>query len=284
MENTSGSCSWGSDRPDSPHQSQWLQTTLSDLDKKMKAMLSVIEEDGDSLAHRVEMYYKKRPELIKMIEEFNSSYRSLAERYDQLSSQSAHAPNSGTSSPSLDCRKKQQISNDNNSSKAVGSPVDSKLEAFDSHPESIVEDPEVEFDSANYNFKSLNEVAEDLMSNEPCNMTNTDNEITHFELGWKMAGDFPTGSFNLENTWSALKFQVMKLMEENLQQQAELIRRNNEKRNAIKELRCQLDQLKGENRALQSCLGCSKIDVKDNRSQISTLKGLKLGKFFGCSP
>lgn len=64
--------------------SPWLNSALSELDEKTKAMLRIIEEDADSFAMRAEMYYKKRPELITMVEDFYRTHRSLAERYDQL--------------------------------------------------------------------------------------------------------------------------------------------------------------------------------------------------------
>ncbi|KAL9430806.1 hypothetical protein AB3S75_026073 [Citrus x aurantiifolia] len=66
--------------------SPWLQSTLAELDEKAKAMLKLIEEDADSFAQRAEMYYKKRPELISMVEEFYRAHRSLAERYDLVKS------------------------------------------------------------------------------------------------------------------------------------------------------------------------------------------------------
>lgn len=52
------------------------------MDSKVKAMIKLIEEDADSFARRAEMYYKKRPELMKLVEEFYRAYRALAERYD----------------------------------------------------------------------------------------------------------------------------------------------------------------------------------------------------------
>ncbi|KAJ6686544.1 PROTEIN NETWORKED 3A-RELATED [Salix purpurea] len=55
-----------------------------ELDKKTKSMLKLVEPDADSFAQRAEMYYKKRPELISMVEDFYRAHRSLAERYDQL--------------------------------------------------------------------------------------------------------------------------------------------------------------------------------------------------------
>ncbi|KEH23808.1 kinase interacting (KIP1-like) family protein [Medicago truncatula] len=52
------------------------------MDVKVKQMIKLIELDADSFARRAEMYYKKRPELMKLVEEFYRAYRALAERYD----------------------------------------------------------------------------------------------------------------------------------------------------------------------------------------------------------
>ncbi|KAF2314845.1 hypothetical protein GH714_036888 [Hevea brasiliensis] len=52
------------------------------MDVKVKQMIKLIEEDADSFARRAEMYYEKRPELMKLVEEFYRAYRALAERYD----------------------------------------------------------------------------------------------------------------------------------------------------------------------------------------------------------
>ncbi|XP_022722672.1 protein NETWORKED 1B-like [Durio zibethinus] len=74
--------SWWWDSHISPKNSKWLQENLTDMDTKVKAMIKLIEEDADSFARRAEMYYKKRPELMKLVEEFYRAYRALAERYD----------------------------------------------------------------------------------------------------------------------------------------------------------------------------------------------------------
>ncbi|KAL6978560.1 hypothetical protein U1Q18_020228 [Sarracenia purpurea var. burkii] len=74
--------SWWWDSHISPKNSRWLQENLTDMDAKVKAMIKLIEEDADSFARRAEMYYKKRPELMKLVEEFYRAYRALAERYD----------------------------------------------------------------------------------------------------------------------------------------------------------------------------------------------------------
>lgn len=56
-------------------------------------MLKLISEDGDSFAKRAEMYYKRRPELINFVEESYRAYRSLAERYDHISTELQNANN-----------------------------------------------------------------------------------------------------------------------------------------------------------------------------------------------
>ncbi|KAL1827426.1 hypothetical protein ACET3Z_005838 [Daucus carota] len=74
--------SWWWDSHICPKNSRWLQENLTDMDSKIKSMIKLIEEDADSFARRAEMYYKKRPELMKLVEEFYRAYRALAERYD----------------------------------------------------------------------------------------------------------------------------------------------------------------------------------------------------------
>lgn len=61
------------------------------MDAKVKSMIKLIEEDADSFARRAEMYYKKRPELMKLVEEFYRAYRALAERYDHATGELRHA-------------------------------------------------------------------------------------------------------------------------------------------------------------------------------------------------
>lgn len=54
----------------------------ADMDSNVKKMIKVLEEDADSFARRAEMYYRKRPELMQLVEEFYRAYRALAERYN----------------------------------------------------------------------------------------------------------------------------------------------------------------------------------------------------------
>ncbi|CDY22072.1 BnaA09g01010D [Brassica napus] len=74
--------SWWWDSHNTPKNSKWLQDNLADMDSNVKKMIKVLEEDADSFAKRAEMYYRKRPELMQLVEEFYRAYRALAERYN----------------------------------------------------------------------------------------------------------------------------------------------------------------------------------------------------------
>ena len=225
--------------------------------------MSLIEDDDDdSLAKEVKLYYRKKPKLKQMVEEFNGAYHNLAEKYDQL-----------WSGPEFSSSNSTEIH-----------PVHKNVVSLDYSkwdPESVVEDPDVKCGNTNLDFEPLGSDKE-LGNTDKMNgtATNVNSKMDGFKLGGIEVGDFPACSLEHEDTWSELRFQVMKLMEENLQQQAELIRRNDENRETIKELRFELERSKSENRALQSCLRCSKVDLKHDQSRISKLKGLILNKFF----
>lgn len=101
-------------------------------------MLKLIEEDADSFAQRAEMYYKKRPQLVNMIEDFYRAHRSLAEQYDLLRSGGGIRRNT-LSGPSFLCKSWSQ--------KVTNSTVDESSvlssDFFDSE-DSEVDDPEEE--------------------------------------------------------------------------------------------------------------------------------------------
>ncbi|KAH0464863.1 hypothetical protein IEQ34_004966 [Dendrobium chrysotoxum] len=67
------------------NQSKWLENILREMDDRVKSMLKIIEEDADSFSKKAELYFKKKPELIKFVEETYRAYRALAERYDHIS-------------------------------------------------------------------------------------------------------------------------------------------------------------------------------------------------------
>ncbi|CAL5404372.1 unnamed protein product [Camellia sinensis] len=61
------------------------------MNAKVRAIIMFIEEDADSFARRAEMYYKKWPELMKLVEECYRVYRALAEMYDHTTGQLCQA-------------------------------------------------------------------------------------------------------------------------------------------------------------------------------------------------
>ncbi|XP_068495407.1 protein NETWORKED 4A-like [Phaseolus vulgaris] len=60
------------------------RSLTTEMERNVRQMQKLIEDDGDSFAKKAEMYYKKRPELISLVEEFYRGYKSLVERYDHI--------------------------------------------------------------------------------------------------------------------------------------------------------------------------------------------------------
>ncbi|XP_044501056.1 protein NETWORKED 3A-like [Mangifera indica] len=300
MENNmSSSSSWSPDSPISPHQSLWLQTTLSQMDKKMKIMMNLLEGEN-------EIQCTRKSELIQMLEDFNRSYHSLAEQHDQLRCKSHFVLRSESSSLYSDSRKIQQTSH--NQKRVAESFNDPKLASFDSHSDSVIEDPDAECDNTNLDsdIEYLNRLADELLSTEQCKMNletkiiSEDNEMdkettessnkeeikmSGSDLGPAATRDFASDSYSWENTWPEIKIQVTKLMVENLRQKADLLKRNEQKRKTINGLRAEIERLKRENRTLQNCTKFSKFELKRSQSQMSRSSESIFSKFFkvGCS-
>ncbi|KAE9614471.1 putative protein Networked (NET), actin-binding (NAB) [Lupinus albus] len=74
-------------------QSKWMEQNLQDMEEKVQSVLKLLEEDGDSFAKRANMYFKNRPEMINFVEESFRAYRSLADRYDHISTELQQANN-----------------------------------------------------------------------------------------------------------------------------------------------------------------------------------------------
>lgn len=303
-------------------------------------MMTLLEED-DRASDRDEIYCQRRVKLFQMLEEFNNSYSSLAEKYDQLRSESRHQTNPGslpsscsnanaktkhlqssTGSIPFACSNTNEkarhvrssagfvssaCSNINEQTRYIRTSTNSELELFDSYLDSILADPGADCDDTGFNFEHLNKLVEELMSTEPHTQSmkmkkkldigeNNYYEDT-IELRDKKGINVTMDNSNLfqdqatvtclpENSyeqvigWSELQFQVTKLVEENLKQQVELARRNIQKRVVINRLRSQLEHLKGENRALQSCISCLKGEEKPSQFQTPKLRKIFSSRFF----
>ncbi|GMI68313.1 Networked 3C [Hibiscus trionum] len=265
-----------------PQQSQWLQTTLSELDMKMKAMMTLLQESDESKpsCQNADVSNDWKQELVKMLAELNGSYCSLAHKYDQLRSKSLNFPRSGSSSLSSNSTEIQQAIDQRRALQASNDPT---WEASDTCHESV---DDSDYEHYRSDFEHLNKLADDLVLTEQCNMAfmrKPEEKINREFSDEEEVAEFQKGSFEKVNSW----FQVTKLMEETMRQQAELLRRNEEKRETIIRLRQKLEHLKNENKILhlQKCLYCSNIGIKRNHSQTSRSTGLFLGRFFngGCS-
>ena len=221
-------------------------------------MLSIIEEDGDSFAKRAEMYYKGRPQLLKVLDDLHKSYRWLAERYDQLRSEFTPLNRPRLFSPVKTLR---QLHNE----KCF------LLEAPTS--ESTNEDPS----SDHHNYLVLSDVSCKNSDVKPETAETLFEKDYHHEMEKTSSDGFYSLELRDGKIWSGKE--VSELIEEHLRQQAELIRRNEKKREKINELNSQIKRLMDENSALKACLANSKVDAKRNQ-----LKGsLFCGKLTGCT-
>ncbi|XP_068651640.1 protein NETWORKED 3C-like [Aristolochia californica] len=238
----------------------------SDLDQRTKAILSLIEEEGDSLTQRAEICYQRRPQLVKMVEDFHRSYRALAEKYDQMR---AESPTEGThlssSSSSNSLKQFQDAETATNKDKQI---IDPKLELA-SNPESVVEDPETEIIRGNQNLY-------DEKANQSCHVSapgrvEISEKIGELELDY---GEMNKTAKKTDFMWKDFSSHAS-LLEDLFRQQGELIRRNEEKRRSIKELHLQLDNLNEENRVLQNCLCRSGISIRRNPSRVKRLLSWK---------
>ncbi|PIA64160.1 hypothetical protein AQUCO_00201444v1 [Aquilegia coerulea] len=101
-EDGDGVGSWRSNSVNGSRPS-WLQTTLADLDDKMKMLALNLQEedDSDTFGERAENYYRKRPLLFNLLQHLYNSYLSLADRYCQslihLKQRDPHLPSSSSS-------------------------------------------------------------------------------------------------------------------------------------------------------------------------------------------
>lgn len=195
--------------------SPWLQSALSELDEKTKAMLKLIEEDADSFAQRAEMYYKKRPELISMVEDFYRTHRSLAERYDQFKSES------GT---------------------RLLTPWASPLSVTKFRPDKLISlssmDKSYDSYSETYETEELEEEESDVEDPEPEEVVQYDKQTDKEEVS---SGD--------EGNSQVMKLteEIERLKEENKTQKEQLMQKDEEKRDVIRQLSLAVDLLREEN-------------------------------------
>lgn len=232
-----------------------LLTIFAELDEKTKAMLKVIEEDADSFAQRAEMYYKKRPELISMVEDFYRAHRSLAERYDQVKSDSATRLLTPWASP-LSLSKHR-----------LGKLMGSTEKSYDSYSDTYDHEESGESDREE---SGESEVDDPDQEEE----TQFDEKMEEEEVS--------SGVCNEELL--KLKEAIEELKEENKIQKEQLLEKDEEKREAIRQLSLALDVLKEENTELRKKI-VKDSPKKENPFEFNKLKCVFWGRrLFSESP
>ncbi|KAG1331598.1 protein NETWORKED 3A-like [Cocos nucifera] len=270
---------------------------IIELEENTKAMLTLMQqEDGNSFGQKAEMFYQKKLELVKKVEDFQRLYHSAVEYCNQL-----------TYRPSLSSTSTQQLENFHGVEKVT------QLESSDSNPESGVEDPELETNARNAIRETADgfgpDATEEMSSEISGRMMLVENQQTVMaEKGVQRRNGFSFSANTVEcssDTFHSLEQriscseQMLGLIEENWTHLNELTRRNEEKREANRELWSQIEKLMKENHVLQEQHGKlmdengalhmkiqklmssnhSSAKNKHNTSQFSRLKTLILSAF-----
>lgn len=205
-------------------------------------MLQLIEEDADSFAQRAEMYYKKRPELVTMVEDFYRTHRSLAERYDLVKAEHGTTRILSSSSPFSSPLPFTKYRLEKSASLNFGG-YDSYSEVCgpDESDESEVDDPEVEEEVAQVVEPGVKDFSSIV----------TDEELVR------------------------MKDEVRKLEEENEAQRTKLKEKDEEKREVIRQLSVAMELLREENVMLRESLS-----KKESQVEYKKMKENFFGRMF----
>lgn len=231
-----------SQKKGTPNRSPWLQSTLAELDEKTEAMLRIVEQDADSFAQRAEMYYKKRPQLINMVEDFYRSHRLLAEKYDQIKLESGTrlvtpwmSPLSLTKYPQRKLMSATEIS------------YDSYSETFG--PESELSD-------------NVSEVEDPDLEEEEIQTPRSEKETMEVSSGFRVNNDEVV----------KLREEIERLKEESRVQQELLMQKDEEKREVIRQLSLAMDLLREENIVLRKSVTKPSSPKKENIVEVKPFK------------
>lgn len=242
----------------------------ADLDMKINAILSIIvQDDGDSFAKRAEMYYQKRPELIEMVEELHKSYRSLAEKYDLLRSQL----NNNDSHPRLLLSLSKSVRPKNDD--VQGQDSISHSHSKSSTADEVHDETELDDDYSNGKLAEEFTLDYDKKKHMKKNINGNGNGNGNIAFQRNASDGSQAAMLEHEKMWSELRFKVSELVDENLSHQAELIRRNDEKRETIRSLCSKID----DDDKMDNVKKSHKVNSRKSQSQLSRLKRLFFGRF-----
>lgn len=195
---------------------------VAELDEKTNEILKIINEDADTFAQRAEMYFKKRPQLVNMVEGIYRSHRLLAEGCDQIKCASRTRILAAWTSALPLTKYSEEIL------------ISSMEKSYDSYSESF--DPESESNC------DLSEIED------------PDNDEEEIQIQIQFEKEKPEASSGLSlKTDEVLKLneEIERLKEESRVHQELLMQKDEEKKEAIRQLCIALDLLGEENKRLR---------------------------------
>ncbi|GAA0169295.1 hypothetical protein LIER_23814 [Lithospermum erythrorhizon] len=221
-------------------------------------MLKVIEEDADSFRQRAEMYYKKRPELINMVEDFYRAHRSLAEQYDLVKLDAGNRLVSPWKTPALSDTKSRLEMSISVSEKSYDSYSDA-YELEEESYESEVDDPDPEEEEIVVQVQT--EVSSVVVDYEVMKLKE-EIEMLKVEVSSNVVDDEVV----------RLKEEIERLKMENRIQRDQLVEKDEEKREVIRQLSLAMDMLREENVRLREISKKTTTPKKQNPMEFNKPK------------
>ncbi|KHN28238.1 hypothetical protein glysoja_038860 [Glycine soja] len=262
------------------NRSPWLQSTLSELNEKTRAMLKLIEEDADSFAKRAEMYYKKRPELVSMVEDFYRTHRSLAERYDQVKPDTTgigHLITGGSPFASAKHQLEKLMTFSDNGYDTYSEHCD----VYESE-ESEVDDPEQEEDEEGTKFlhNSIKNEQVSFVAASDVEVMKLRGEVKRLNEENKAHRDQIKQKDTICDEIMMLREEIGRLRDENEAQKEQLKQKDEEKIEVIRQLSLAIDVLKQENVKMRNFIAKESTKKWKNPFEINKLVGAFSVKLF----
>ncbi|KAK7337390.1 hypothetical protein VNO77_17961 [Canavalia gladiata] len=271
---------WWLDSHTNTKRSPWLQSTLYELNEKTKAMLKLIEEDADSFAQRAEMYYKKRPELVSMVEDFYRTHRSLAERYDQVKPDTTgigHLVSGGSPFASAKYQLEKLMSFSDNGYDTYS---EEHCDVYESE-ESEVDDPEQEEEEGT---KFLNCTKEEQVVAANDEGMRLRDEVKRLNEENKAQRDQLKLKDTVCDEVMRLREEIERLRDENKAQKEQLQQKDEEKIEVIRHLSLAIDVLKQENVKMRNFIAKESNKKWKNPFEFNKLVGALSVKLFNGTP
>ncbi|KAL5135639.1 Protein NETWORKED 3A [Glycine soja] len=271
---------WWLDSHTTSNRSPWLQSTLSELNEKTRAMLKLIEEDADSFAKRAEMYYKKRPELVSMVEDFYRTHRSLAERYDQVKPDTTgigHLITGGSPFASAKHQLEKLMTFSDNGYDTYSEHCD----VYESE-ESEVDDPEQEEDEEGTKFlhNSIKNEQVSFVAASDVEVMKLRGEVKRLNEENKAHRDQIKQKDTICDEIMMLREEIGRLRDENEAQKEQLKQKDEEKIEVIRQLSLAIDVLKQENVKMRNFIAKESTKKWKNPFEINKLVGAFSVKLF----